>query len=361
MTLSVSCILNAAEPNKASDKLFQYLNQQEYAISDINIIAEALGFQNWPQTNVWRVAPDINTAMLLHPEKISWENKHYDVSYLFKEPWGCCSWSLMNYTDTRKELPTELPEKLKNNLVQALTPEYKKDPNLVKAYLNESLEGYRHTLSCLKGGRLHVEIGITPNSRAAHEALLSYTSNSNMGYQGIIAIFKCAEKLNDLGTMNYVMESNGVYDEYPETYVYFVRDNIIVYIRGEGNLADETLHLARKIDSAIVKSPALTYEQLISRQPSFIISSEITKKPASFMEYISYSFSAPNNVNIVATKQMDDSRFYDIRDDKIILQDTSRPFDIKLIAITNELLVGKCEKTLEIREEANEVLIHDLN
>jgi hypothetical protein len=282
-------ISNATEPNKSTDEQFKYLPRDNavYERSDIRKVADALGFQNWPKTNIWRVAPDINISMFTHPEQITWEHKSYGQSHFLKDYWGYCHWSI--------------------------------DFN---------------------GVRLNIDISNTPNSTAAHEMLLGDMTNSQMEYHGIIAMYQSAEKLSDLGTMNYVLRHSS------SSIVYFVRDNILVTISGEKIQSDEVLITARKIDSAIINSPALTYEQLISRRPVLEIKEDFGKVVGRKQRDVSYKISAPNGIKVMSTWA--EGGEVQKAEHRINLPEEEGPAEIKLFAVTNELLVGYCEKTINV-------------
>jgi hypothetical protein len=145
------------------------------------------------------------------------------------------------------------------------------------------------------------------------------------------------------------------------SYIDFIRDNIFVTISGNGELSNEVLQLAKKIDSAIVKGPELTYEQLVSRRPSFTISKDIKISKDVYFDknqrVISYDFIIPDEVNVVNAFSKINGRPYGFtKNREIPLPHTGGPVNIKLTAITNELLVGQCEKTIEIPDVNTEAV-----
>jgi hypothetical protein len=341
---------NAEEPNGTPRRSFQFLlPPPESSTSSIQVVADALGFQNWPQTDVWRVAPNSDRSMLIHPEKITREDKSYRIISLGQDCWGSYKWKIEQFIENDKPLPTELPEERENNLLQRIAPELRNDPNYVKKYLDEKLERYRQSQKYHNSGLLEVEICNAPNSKAAHECLLINITANTMTPAMVISLYSNSEKLSDLGTMSYVHRGNN------SKFVDFVRDNIFVTIRGDGEFSDEALPLARKIDSAIIKGPSLTYEQLISRRPLITIAPLAEKMEGRrWQKSISYNVSTPNDVNVVNTTVLYGDKRDGVTDGKIIIPDMREPTSIKLLAITSELLVGQCERMVDVPDSNEE-------
>lgn len=278
---------------------FRYLTKK-YA-SDLDRarqVAAAVDFDNWPQTDELRVAPSFDRAMLKKQTIITREYKGYHVINFAQELTGHCNWDL------------------------------------------GSTEGK---------DSIDLRIFVMPNSRAAHEYLLMIMISNTMMTEGVIGTYRRAEKPADLGHISFV-------NKYPNsTRIAFARDNIAIYVTASGELADEALPLVQALDKAIKEQPALTRQQFLARRPVVSIAAKVQRQAISrdsAQRSIAYDVSVPEGQKVAKV-------FSYINEENAGLLDGRRIYvalekkglsAVSLYAITDELLVGKAERQIDLDE-----------
>ncbi len=195
-------------------------------------------------------------------------------------------------------------------------------------------------------GELIVKICNAPNTEAALEYLLVDDCTSSMGNIALAALYSESNRVEGLGTIGF----RGQYRN-GSVQVKFIRDNIAVIIRARGELASEGLPLAQKIDSAILKKPALTYQQLLARKPSITIA-----KSAENVSYgsanIPFEVSPPAAADIVDVKAYVNDTHKRIKDGRIQIGGKTGAVKAKVTVITSELIRNTREFDVVIAEKA---------
>lgn len=326
-------LLQAAEQNAPAVN-FQWLELNPAGKDRADAVGKAVDFQNWPQTDVFRVAPAISKSLLSKPELVTQESVSYSCVQFGQEMWGKSHWSWRRVVESNESLPTQLPEE-QMRIPEKIRASLGNDPDRIDKFLRGRLERYQNARKKHVEGSISVEIVVAPNSRAANEYLLSRMTANTMPTGLMVKLYSKYKKVPGLGTIN--MGGN------------FVRDNIAVLIRADGQFSKDTLPLAQKIDSAIRQQPPLTYQQLLSRKPIVTVNPNIDA--TTYNEYqrtISYDVSVPLDQSIVTFDCRADSFqcIVNRESKKIVLPDREGALNIKLTAVTDELLANTFERDI---------------
>ena len=222
--------------------------------------------------------------------------------------------------------------------MEHLDPEQRSDPNFVEKYLQGKLERYRKSLRYRIEGSISVEIVVAPSSRAAHEYFLWRMTTNTMDTKLMVRLYSKNKKVPGLGTMNIGGD--------------FIRDNVLVLIRTDGQFSTEALPLAKKTDSAIKQQPPLTYQQLLSRRPIISIGPEVDTTTTEGQAIIPYDISVPAGQAVISVQAFVDGQHPTAKGGKIYLNVRRKRtrFTVKVTAITSELLVNTFERELIIPE-----------
>ncbi len=339
LVLAASSPSNAAEPNEHRIEFQMLTVSQGFDVNRANTLGKALNFQTWPQTDVFRVAPSIDKSLLQHPDLVTREGKSYSIVQFGQDSWGRCEWWADYLTEVdAASLPKELPADRIKTLMEHLDPEQRNDPNFVEKYLQGKLERYRKSLRYRIEGSISVEIVVAPDSRGAHEYLLSRMIQNTMPTDLLVRVASLTERLPDLGTINLGASE-------------FIRDNVVVRIlKTEGKFSGEALPLAQKIDSLIKNQPALTYQQLLARKPSVTIAPYVDKVKTDGQRTVSYDISVPAGQEIISVRAFTDGELIAVENGSISLAGKKGKVKVKLTAITRELLADTFEMELIVDE-----------
>jgi hypothetical protein len=348
LSLVAAGITHGTQPANEPPIRFQWLNVgPSFEAARVDAVGKAIGFQNWPQTDVRYVAPMIDKSLLLHPELITRELSTYDIVYFGKTPWGICKWSCGHLNENPEPLPTEIPPDRKENLLAHLTPEERDDPNFVEKYLSRKLDSYRQSKKYHLDGSINIWICLAPSSQAAQEYLLHTMTQNSMPTEALAIGYASDKRPEDLGTISFLTESTHKDD----IRIKFVRNNICLNIRADGCFATEALPLARKIDAMLLAQQPLTHEQLLARRPVVTISSDVDKVRMNGCRTVSYNISVPSGQDIVCARaSCREGQYQAAKDGKITLPDKMGKVKVKLIAITHELLTNTFEREVIIPE-----------
>jgi hypothetical protein len=310
----------------------------------LNALAEAVDFKQWPQTETRRVAPRIDKSLLTRPDLATRESISHCPIEFNQAPRRMLSWSCQRHVKTNEPLPTELPAERKAKLLEHLSAEIRKDPNLVERYLRRKLDRYRRSKEYHSLGEMDVEVCLSPSSRAAQEYMLAMMIESTMPTASMVGMYAGAKRPQGLGDISFLTEFRT-----KDSRIRFVRDNVYLRIWGTGCFAEEVLPLARKIDSMLVGQPPLTYEQLLARRPSIIIAPE-AEKDKTGEKTVSYNISAPAGQEIVDLKAYVDDQSAPVRDGKIHIIRKTGKVKAKVVATTSELLTSSVERQVIVAQ-----------
>jgi len=310
----------------------------------------AVSPEKWPKTSALRSFPPVGTAnkqLLSNAYLATRENvTPAPVAFTDKE-WcgGVCIWTWDHLIKNPDPLPDELPAEDKEALLRSLRADERNDPNLVEELLAKALERYRSSKVQRVMGELMVRVCVAPNSQAAYDYLiLQCTSNSALPSNFVVSEFSDSNRLEELGTIGFwKVGPNG-------GRIMFVRDNIAVYIMTHGDMVGEALPLARRIDSLILKQPVRTREELRARAPSITVSANV-KKNAYGHKSLPFEVSAPAGQKIITVTANAGEEIVPIRDTEVSLGRRVGKTKIRVLAITDELLVGTREIEVDIPDE----------
>lgn len=330
-----------ADPNTANFQ-FKYITSVD---SRTQYIANIMGQSNIPQSDNIRLPKKIiDKSFLIQPSNATNEVNYLSLNNYFKE-----NIFAEHYIEYRKlvkntNVPTDLPEEIKNGLLNNLPEEIKKDTKQV----NQIMEGYKKNYISSKAniveGQIRIEIFPSENQRAAYELILSNIVTNSMPIETLSKSYLQKRKFNDYGNISFVTESN----KKDDILIYFIRDNFAVKIRGEGCFANEVLPLAKKIDEMILKQPFVSYVKLLERRATLKNLKLDNRKQNTNVRSVSYELSAPEGAKIISAEAEIDGGKLSAKDNKIFLENKKGKTKIKITAITDELLVSNIEQEINI-------------
>jgi len=347
--LAVLILSNVAKSEDANSIKFEFLSEHYVLdISRAGDLGRAINFQIWPTTNILRVVPvsSIDKFLLQHPEFVTRESKSYDIVQFGQEDyWGCFQWSVGCIEErSDQDLPTQLASEHKEIFMSMLPPESQNDPNFIENYLQDILQRYRKSFKYNLEGEMFVKICLTPNSKAAHEYLLSQMIENALPTESLVRSYVSSEKSSELGTISFIVDLGD-----DAGLINFIRDNIVVIVDAHGIFSGEILQLAKKIDSVIMQQPALTYQQLVSHRPIIELAADIDKEKTGGRKTISYNTTTSNKEDIVCLRASTvEGQYNGVKGGEITLPNKDKPITVKLIAITKGLLVSTIEKEIDI-------------
>ena len=280
----------------------------------IQTAGKALGFENWPETGSFRVAPSIDKFALGISDAVGRERKAFSLVQFGNESWVCCEWQMDLFTEVEdKSLPEAVPR-----------------------------EEYRNSVKSRREGSLSVEVLVAPNSRAAYEYLLYRLISNSMDPQLMVRLYTRVGKTAGLGTVS--IGGN------------FVRDNVVVRVAAEGRYANEWQTIALNLDAQIQQQPVLTYQQLLARRPAITIAKEpevvYSFKGSYRLWGVPVKVWAPDGQEIVWIGAWIDGVSTNLWEDgKILLvHNKTGPVKVKVEAVTSELLGSTAEQEVIIPE-----------
>lgn len=332
---------------QTSPEGFKWLEiQRDYEKSRIEAVETAVNFQDWPKTEIRRTAPEIDKSLISKPELITRQNISYQAISFGGSTWGQCSQSWDCLEKNTEPLPTKLPPGRKEKLLAHVSAEKRNDPEWVEKYLQRKLERHRKSKEFDVAGQLSVKMCLAPNSEAAQEYLLYGMTSNTLPTEAVAVMYAKARQPEGLGTISFLIESRNK----GSVKIIFARDNVCVDIRGDGNLSDEALTLAYKIDAKLVKQPTLTYQQLLSRRPTVTVAPIADRAKVNGRRTVSYDATAPTGQKIIRTIASVDGENEAAKEGKIYLADKKGKVPVKITAITNELLADTIERELTVNE-----------
>lgn len=291
-----------------------------------------------PDSHLYRLGITMNENILDIPEMATHKSALFGISTCKDKEWigGQSSFNAHDLVINPEPLPTELPEDMKLTLIE-LYRESGKTEAEIEAFLAKKLASYRKSKENLVKGQLDISIVNTPSVQAAFDYLLSQAVISSLPLEAIAAEFSEKVKVDDLGTIAYAR--GGI--------VRFIRDNIAVVIRGEGEFSREALDIARKIDAELLKQPLLTYEQLQARCPKLHVNPG-GKIPETEIPLLEYSVEAPAGVSAGVSELKINGKNRGLQDHKIILEEKPKTVYVEAVVVSEELLVSTYEAEIKI-------------
>jgi hypothetical protein len=347
LTLVVLNSSNGAEQGEGNVD-FHGLKLRHFSRS-LEKIYKEVDANNWPKTSILRKGLMVDKTMLTNENLVTRGRVSCsDESFGGKE-WfgGVCRFNWDRFVKNTEPLPTDLPPERKQRWLERMKPEKRNDPNFVEEYLARKLKAHRKSKMYKGTGFIRGRIYVAPDSEAANASLMRDWGSCTLPIQGIVSQFAESNKNASLGTVSFVVNGR----------IAFVRDNIAVTIDARGEFADEGLELAKKIDDLIKQQPALTYEQLMARRPVITIENKAKKANYGFKS-VGFEVQTPAGVEVVKVRAYDEgnkSRTLSVNNGRVELgsRDKNTRRNIKITAITDELLCGTVEKEVVIEEQQN--------
>lgn len=253
--------------------------------------ARVMEFEDWPGSRVLRTAPEFgDIRALLFPSAHSSirENTTYEAVSFNDGLWGQVRWKCVFWPGR-------------------LSPE------------------------CVE-----VRLVLCPSCLAAKELLLLDAAVADVPVPVTVSLY--FQRIKKIGNVAFGRLEDG-YGE-----IRFVRDNVFVHISTRGGLAEETASLARRIDGLIRKRPRRSYRGLIRRRPTIQIAPTDEPGPSA-QRAACCRISAPGGRKIVSCNACVNGLDASVgKDGRVDLGATAVPKWVNLTAVTDELLVGRCER-----------------
>jgi hypothetical protein len=304
----------------------------------IGAVGMALDFLDWPQTAGLHVAPLIDISLLSEPELVTRQTVSYGYVLFEGIPWGKYELQWNHLSEQPQPMAEELPADLKERYLQKLRRDQRDNPEFVEEYLRGKLDRYRQSKRYRLEGEMQVEVCLSPGSRAAQEYLLDSMTGNMMATADLVRMYRAAPRPAGLGNTAFFLESR----RRDSAQVMFVRANLCVKIRANGTLANEALPLAKKIDLMITGQPVFTSRQLLSRRPTLSLAAGAAKGERT----VSYSISVSPGHEVLTVRASMDGQQVAVENGKIYLPVKKGKAEVKLIAITHELLAGYLVKEI---------------
>ncbi len=321
-------------PVHSSEKGFRlqaYEMPAELDNSRLEKVAEAFDFENWPKTEVLRVAPHISKALLSNPQLITRESSSYSQVSFAQAIFGKRHLSWGNLEESRDPLPNKLPDDYRSKLVRKLPKDRQSDPRFVNEYLNEHLKKYQNSKRHILAGEMSVDISLAPSSRAAQEYLLVNITDNMLPTEALINTYTSSLKMNGFGDVGFHVKSRAS----DAVRIIFVRDNVFVDVFARGSLVKEVSDFAVVIDRLVLSQPPLTREQLEKRKPLVLL-----KSASSTKDVLSYSVSLGIGRAMASVMAFVDGNSVPTEEGKVRLPSGSEKMKVQIILITDDLLAG---------------------
>ena len=335
-------------PDTAPGPAFQLIEVPGFFKDRFCKVCQAVNLQALPESSILRPMPNVDKNLLSNPLLITREYMSKGGGCFTDKTWagGVGTWKWGRLVKNPEPLPTHLPPERKDWLLEHLTPEKRNDPNFVEEYLRRKIDSYQKSKIKVVTGSIRINACLAPHSQGAYQYLISLKSVSSLPIQSVISGFSESNHIEGLGTIALYEQWAGF------SHIMFVRDNIAVSIDARGELADEALPLATKIDALIQEQPALSYNQLLARRPSITIAPKAEKTLAEGQWAVSFDTSAPAGQEIVDVRSYVDGQLSGIEDHRVVITNkkNGQSVRVKVITTTNELLTNAIERQVTIPE-----------
>lgn len=271
----------------------------------IETLAEAINFATWPRPEARFVAPAIDRSLLERPEGVTHETLTYSTVRFQDGLWGQLEQSWRSAQKLPQ--PTDTP-------VESSPPE-------------------RFQVK----GDLLIEVTLAPSARAAQEYLLTDLANNMLPTEEVVSSLKAAERPAGLGDVAFLLKSRDGIDQR----LRFVRNNVYVSVRADGDFAPDALATARAIDGRIVSQQPLSYEQLLARRPTVSLGSRT-------VEGLRYQVSPPLGQQVSDLLARVDGQQGVVERGQVYLPEQKGERNVEVIAITRDLLVGTAKQRITL-------------
>lgn len=306
-------------------------------------VAARVTFPKLPESSLYRLGITVNENYLGDPQKASRVSGIVGESGYKDKQWigGGVNFRTDYLVKNPESLPTELPAERKKSLIEKCR-EWGKTEAETEKYLANRLESHRKSKENLVKGHVDIRIVNAPSANAAFEYLIIIaTVGKNISLESIISEFSETARINGLGTIGYRGGSHA----------YFIRDNIAVVIQTDGEFNKEVMDIAKKIDTALLKQPLLTYEQLQARCPKLHIGPGKKSTPKE-TPFLAYQVEAPEGVQAWMREMKVNGKARSVNaEGKIYLEEKPRKVKIEATLVSNELLAVPFETEIEMPTE----------
>jgi hypothetical protein len=294
--------------------------------NQINALKEIVPLAS-TDTEARRLAPKISKDLLTDPSVVTRQSVTYThIDFVDNQLWGQGKWVFKHMTQAT---PGELNAQQRERLVARLPAERRADKVYVKQYLDGKLQDFKKRRVLSLAGLVQIELTATPSSNAAREFMISRMTLSTLPPEMIIHLYTNAERPQALGDLSFSIASRA--DD--QAQIKFIRDNIYVEVRAQDTLTADALPIAKKIDRMIMEQPILSAAQIREMKPLIKLSSKSKG-------ILSYTLSDIEDQEIVSIYGLTNGQRLPVKTGEVSIVGRSTDSPIKVIAITDRLLVG---------------------
>jgi len=300
-------------------------------------VMQAAGIENWPTSQRVRGAPAVDKSVLSKADLVTSESRSYDVVVLDKTECGKLWITWRQMVPSEAPPPAELPAGIRAQLEKATEG---LAPDARQRHLDKALARYRRSRAMVERGAIKVKMIVAPSSRAAQEYLIYESTQCSLPTRVVAAHFDESKKLAGVGDVAFKHKGT----------VRFVRDNVAVILYGYGEFVEEAERLAKKLDAAIAKKPALgDFDASCPNVRVGSLRNEAVAAPG--QPACSFSTTPPSGGAIASVQATVNGEPAPVKDREILLGSTKGKVKVKVTAIADSLLVASAEKTVVVSGE----------
>ncbi len=278
-------------------------------------------------THVRRLAPEISKSLLSDPAMVTHQLATYThVDFADNQLGGQGKWT---WKQMVKDSAAEMGQQQREKLLAKIPLDRRQNKVYIEQYLKRKSEQFKKRNALSLQGLIQIELTLAPNPNAAREFMISKMILSMLPVDELIRLYTQTERTEALGDVSYSIASRSN----DQVQIRFVRDNIYVEIKSQGTLTSQSLTIARKIDTLILEQPILSDSQILDMKPVITLS----KKSK---EIFSYALSDIDNQEIVSIYGLANDRRLPAKAGEISVTSRATDVPIRVIAITDRLLVG---------------------
>jgi hypothetical protein len=141
----VALVLGASVflPLASAGERFETFNTIAPVLARMNEVAEAAHIDDWPRSDLLRLAPSVSKDMLINPSAVTRESIHYTTERFKDSSAVSARWTWDCLIENPDPVPNELPKSYRDEWLKGRTEEQRKDPNFIKERLGKALERYQ--------------------------------------------------------------------------------------------------------------------------------------------------------------------------------------------------------------------------
>ncbi len=343
VSVTIAVLVLTVPPLSRAQGEFESFKVDAALLPGLKEVARAVHMDQWPRSDALRVAPQIAKDLLLAPSRVTDERVAYSTDLFQDNTAVRARWVWNCFQDNPEGVPSTLPQEYRDSLFRRLPEDRRNDPNYVQERLSRALERYQRSKRYKLVGSLEVNVCCALDAVTAQEFLIGFVSISCLPTEGVVSHFSKASRMEGLGDVAF-----------KHTSLMFARGNIAVAITGNRQLEEESLPLARKIDSMIQKQTALTRSEFESLRPVVSIAAS-ARKTARGLYVVEYNVTTPGDQKVAVLRtelthgdERSSARAIDGRIEFSAAGSTAR---IRVEVITEDLLTTVIERSVALLDE----------